>query len=1018
MKSQSRIQYSTLIIVLFFCVLILALLAGGHFYFQKEKSETRENQYSFLSAISAFKVNEIRKWMEERTAEGVYIASNPHFLSLFRKVSRETPDRKVQSEMEHWLLPLKKSHKYMAIWVCDTNGRVIISLCDEVKPVQILTAERRGSYLHTGKISFTDLETDPPTKRSFIDMVVPLAENNKKTGFVVFRLDPELFLFPLIRNWPVERVSASNILARQQGDSLIYLHGDAVSGIAGSWQHKSGEPDGISKHIPAVGTMTMVEAKDHRGVNVLADIRKIQGTAWSLVTKIDMVEVDASLKSRAVKIVIYLLTFLAVVVITMILLWKNQQLNNFRKQLELQSKTNKAEERIRFMNALLEGVNDAIITFDKDMMIQSWNKGAERIYGWKSEEVVGKFGGGSLRVDFPGTARESVYRELEKTGAWKGEVMHKRKDGTTAYLLSSTSNLRDDDGNILGIITINKDISEVIQSEKVKNTVYRISELAHASRDLDDLYMSIHVVIGELMDARNLYIALVEPDTSKISFPYFVNEKEQQPPARQKGFGLAEYVLKTGKPLLAKPDDYQYYIDRGIIDMDENPAIDWLGVPLRIDKETIGVLVIQSYSPKIRYGDREKDILIFVSEQIALSIYRKKMQQELVEAKQKAEVANKLTSSLLANMNHELRTPMNGILGFAEILVNDLRDEDTRGKAENILVSGRRLMDTLDAIMDLSYLESDTVSRKFKPIMVGTTVRAVLRHYEQAIKRKKLILSVKIPDELAILGDEHLFKHLIKNLTDNAVKYTEHGSITITAARVPHDEKSMVSISVKDTGIGISKEHYRMIFEAFRQVSEGYGRQFEGSGLGLTISKRIVDLMHGEISLSSSVDEGSEFQVLLVSAPVPKTGKALSRADILAPKIHSPEGKKLPDVLIVEDNLVNVQLLMIYIHKYCNIYTCLDAKAAIDLTRERKFDAILMDINLGPGMDGIQGMLEIRKRPDYYNIPILAVTGYASIGDRERLMTIGFNGYIPKPYDKVTIAATMSELFPGQPGNL
>jgi CheY-like chemotaxis protein len=171
--------------------------------------------------------------------------------------------------------------------------------------------------------------------------------------------------------------------------------------------------------------------------------------------------------------------------------------------------------------------------------------------------------------------------------------------------------------------------------------------------------------------------------------------------------------------------------------------------------------------------------------------------------------------------------------------------------------------------------------------------------------------------------------------------------------------------------------------------------------------------MNGEIRLNSSVDEGSEFQVLLVSAALPKMEEAVSREDILAPKIHSAGGKKLPDILIVEDNLVNIQLLMIYIRRFCNIYTTLDAKAAIELTRERKFDAILMDINLGPGMDGIQAMLEIRKRPDYHDTPILAVTGYASIGDRERLITIGFDGYIPKPYDKVTIAAMMMELFPG-----
>ncbi len=1013
MKNKRRFKIRPFIIILLFGLLTFGLFVGGHFYFQKEKASMKASQYSLLSAISAFKIHEITRWLEERKAEGVYISTSPNFLALLKRMPNGKSSPALQKEMELWLMPIKKSHEYRAIWVCNTRCELIFSLCDNVKPFQVLPAESRANYLVTKKICFSDLLTDQETHQSYLDLVVPVTEGVHSLGFIVLRLDPERYLYQLIETWPIQRISAGNILARQQGDSLVYIHGHAEHSHAGLLHQEPGVPDGLSKNIPASGTLTMVEAKDNRGVDVLADIRKIAGTPWSLITKIDLQEIDTALKNRAVNIVIYLLTFLGIVIISMILLWKNQQLQHFRKQLELQSKTNKAEERIRFMNALLEGVNDAIITFDKDMIIQSWNKGAERIYGWKAEEVVGKYGAGSLRVDFPGTARESVFRELEKTGAWKGEVIHKRKDGSTAYLLSSTSNLLDDSGNLLGIITINKDISEVVQSEKARNAVYRISELAHASRDLDELYMSIHVVIGELMDARNLYIALVEPDSSTLSFPYFVDEKDSQPPPHHMSTDLTEYVLKTGKPLLAKPEDMYYFVDLGIVDTTGSPTIDWLGIPLRIEKETIGVLVIQSYSPKIRYGDREKDILLFVSEQIALSIYRKKMQQELVVAKQKAEVSNKLTTSLLANMNHELRTPMNGILGFAEILMNDLSEPDARGKAENILVSGRRLMDTLDAIMDLSYLESDKLSRKFKPIPVRKTVQSVIRNYEQAIKRKRLFLELNIPGDLAILGDEHLFRHLIKNLVDNAVKYTELGGITITAALVPDDEKPMISIEVKDTGIGISKEHYRMIFEAFRQVSEGYGRQFEGSGLGLTISKRIVDIMNGEISLNSAVDKGSEFRVLLVPATVPKTEESFSRNDILTPKINSSGGKKLPDVLIVEDNLVNIQLLMIYIRKYCNIYTTLDARSAIEITRERKFDAILMDINLGPGMDGIQAMLEIRKRPDYYETPILAVTGYASIGDRERLISIGFTGYIPKPYDKVTIAAMMMELFPG-----
>ncbi len=960
----------------------------------------KAEKYKFLSAISAFKVNEIQRWINERHAEGVFFASSPIFIELVCKMAIHPEDTFIRKQLEGWILPIKKNHEYTGIAVLDSKGRKLIQFCDSLcffsddEIIPQVTGLQNQAYI------LSELTRDTSSGINYIDLMVPLKKKGRNIAFVIFRIDPDKFLFPLIAFWPIESISVENLLVRPDKVGYVCLNKEITP---------VGE---MMNAIPLNGTLAMLETKDYRGVDVLADVKPVPGTSWKLISKIDLNEISRPVQKRAWNFIIYLITFLAVIIISALLIWKNQQLHYYRSQYELQSQSAKAEERIRFMNALLEEVNDAIITFDKDLMIQSWNKGAEKIYGWKAEEVVGKFGGGSLRVDFPGASREIIFNALEKKGFWKGEVMHKRKDGTTAYLLCSTSQLKDEDGNILGIISINKDISEVVQSEKVKNAVYRISELAHAAKDIDELYASIHIVIGELMDARNLYIAMVADDNSSLEYPYFVDELDTVPSKGPMGNGLTEYVLRTGKPMLAKPEDVQYFADRGIIEIVGTPSIDWLGIPLHIEKETIGVLAIQSYSPKIRFGEREKDILTFVSEQIALSIQRKKIQQELIEAKQKAEVSSKLASSLLANMNHELRTPMNGILGFAEILMNELKEPDSIQKAENIFLSGRRLMDTLDAIMDLSFLESDNITRKFKPVSVAKALKSVLISYETPIKRKGLFLELEVPSDIQILGDDHLFSHLLRNLIDNAVKYTENGGIKIDAQKILVNEKPMISISISDTGIGISEENHAIIFHAFRQVSEGYGRQFEGSGLGLSISKKILTLMNGTISLKSKIGIGSVFTISIPSVAELIRGEAPSR-EAPKPVFKTGSGKQLPDVLLVEDNIINLQLLMVYIKDFCNVYSALDGKSAIELSHQHQFDAILMDINLGPGMDGIQTMLEIRKRPDYTKIPIIAVTGYASIGDRDRLLTIGFNEYLPKPFDRERVSDLVQDLFSG-----
>ena len=1008
-ENKFRLQWKQF---LFVSLLISGLFAGGHFYYIRQRDDILSIHKEFLSAVSSFKVHEIKNWIEERKAEGAYISASPEFISQFSKLTKANSNPRCREAIRNWLEPIRRNHEYSNIVLYDTEGRWIFALINNnAGPWANDLAKAERNSIPPGKVLLSEVRKNKDGT-PYLTTSTALTENSVLLGYAVFFIDPSKNLFPALASWPVERNTAENILLFHDSGSTFYLSGSKIKPETILAFKRPSSVDEISRSIPLRGSLMLSESRDYRGMAVLAEIRHIEGTNWWIESKIDKSELTAPLQKGALNFILYIVIFIIVITIAATLIWKSQQLEYYRSRFRFQQKSHMDEEQIRYMNALLQEISDAIITFDKDMVVQSWNKGAERIYGWKAEEIVGKYGCGSLRVDFSGATKAGIFEELAQKGFWKGELVHRRKDGSTAYVLSSTSQVKDEQGNVLGIITINKDISDVIQSEKVKGAVYRISELAHSAKGMNDLFANIHIVIGDLMDARNLFIALVEPDSETISFPYFIDEKDPPPAPGKRGNSLTDIVLRTGKHLLAKPEDIQYFIDRGIIEMKGTPAIDWLGVPLKVDKEVIGAMVVQSYSPKIRYGDHEVDVLIFVSEQIALSIHRMKMQQELVVQKQRAEVSSKLTSSLLANMNHELRTPMNGILGFAEILTNDLLDPEARVKAENILISGRRLMDTLDAIMDLSHLESDKVIRKFVPLSIKKSILKVLSNYEPLIHRKNLRLNLNVPAFIQILGEDYLIQHMLRCLIDNAVKYTDKGSITIEAREINDSEPGRIAISIKDTGMGIAEENFDLIFETFRQVSEGYGRKFEGSGLGLSISKKIALLLNGEIRLKSKLGEGSEFIVILPSA-----GAAFEQGPGPLPE-KVPEKpaepvypKNTPSVLVVEDNLVNLQLLTLYIQDYCMAYSALDGKAAIESARQKRFDLILMDINLGPGLDGIQAMLEIRKLTDYKNVPIVALTGYASIGDRDRLISLGFSGYLPKPVTKDVLLGFIDEII-------
>ena len=230
----------------------------------------------------------------------------------------------------------------------------------------------------------------------------------------------------------------------------------------------------------------------------------------------------------------------------------------------------------------------------------------------------------------------------------------------------------------------------------------------------------------------------------------------------------------------------------------------------------------------------------------------KRARKELIKAKEKAEEMNRLKSSFLANMSHELRTPLIGILGYAEFLESELKDENLNQMAKIITTSGQRLNKTLNNILDISKIESEKQHINLKEQDLLICLREQIKLFKAAAEAKGL--SLKFESDSEILNayvDEELFTSIINNLLNNAIKYTETGGITLTAKR---DEYNAV-IEIRDTGIGISKEFFETIFEPFRQASEGYSRNYEGTGLGLTLAKKFTDLMGGTITLESNQED-------------------------------------------------------------------------------------------------------------------------------------------------------------------
>lgn len=388
---------------------------------------------------------------------------------------------------------------------------------------------------------------------------------------------------------------------------------------------------------------------------------------------------------------------------------------------------------------------------------------------------------------------------------------------------------------------------------------------------------------------------------------------------------------------------------------------------------------------------------------------------ELENAKNMAEESDRLKSSLLLNMSHELRTPLNGILGYGEILGEQATDPEEKRMLNTIVLLGQRLLLTFTSMLKLSDLEArkcHPVTENFDPVEVISEELERLRYQANL---KSLIIREEIESGLRMNTDKQMFGDILFFLLDNAIKFTESGYVAISLCRAGNGTKKWIDLSIRDSGIGIKEEHLKLIFEPFRQASEGIGRSHEGNGMGLAICMRYAGLLNAEIKAESIYGTGSTFTVRFEDHDTGKVPETVS--DQASPVSVARAAKKIssrkPFILIVEDNPANAELAAQYLKQSFITDTAFSGKTALALAWQNDYDLILMDINLGSEMDGIQASREIRTIRQYQSIPIIAVTGYSTTSEKKQIMDQGLDDFLSKPYSRDDLMRIISKWLEG-----
>ncbi|MBP7652520.1 response regulator [Candidatus Dependentiae bacterium] len=380
-------------------------------------------------------------------------------------------------------------------------------------------------------------------------------------------------------------------------------------------------------------------------------------------------------------------------------------------------------------------------------------------------------------------------------------------------------------------------------------------------------------------------------------------------------------------------------------------------------------------------------------------------EQEIIKAKERAEELNKLKNEFLTNVSHEIRTPMNAIIGFSDFL---LKEKLTSRQTEFIKIiceNAEKLLDLINDILDISWIESNKFKIAHKPFNISLLIKEVLSKIKHKIKLEEKPIEVVLNMENIysdVVGDHDRLKRILINLLSNAEKFTDKGTITFSVKTInENDEFVTFEILVQDTGIGISEKIINTIFEPFKQADSSATRKYGGTGLGLTVTKKMIDLMNGSIRVESELGIGSKFYVIIKL----KKGYNQSDKNNIQPLILK---KYEPRILAVDDNDMNLKLIEIMLEKmgYKNIDFALDGEEAVKMAENNKYDLILMDIQM-PVMNGIEAFKMIKNKK--ISVPVIALTADAMEGSENKYLNEGMDDYISKPIDKYKFQAIIQK---------
>ncbi len=721
------------------------------------------------------------------------------------------------------------------------------------------------------------------------------------------------------------------------------------------------------------------------------------------------------------------------------------------------------QQSLQEQASLLDKAQDAILVRDLEHRILYWNKGAERLYGWTAEEMIGHIPLDDVYDDL-GRFDEAQKLVLQD-GEWNGQILQRRKDGNLLTIEAHWTLVRDEAGRPKSVLAINTDITEKVEAER---ELQQYTDRLEAIREIDVALLGARSIPelaqGALARLRNIVpferAAVVLFDSALLEGTLLAVDQDHP------WLPLAGEVRPVGDfhdlqelrsaPFLSLPD---LSLLQGCI-MEELMLSQGLRslvyLPMETEGTLLGFVALSATTPGV-LTPKHAEIALDMTDQLVVAIQHLRLkeqlelanqdleskveqrtvdlrttvatlevlEQELVKREADARAANEAKSTFLASMSHELRTPLIGVTGMLEILGATQLDAEQRQIAAIIRESSQSLLQIIGDILDFSKIEAGKLELAPQTFSARDLVEAVAQVFNSACSAKGLDFVVKLDPDIAPahVADVLRIRQVLNNFMSNAVKFTERGSITLRLRRLEsRNGHESLAFEVEDTGIGISLENQAKLFEPFTQAEASTTRRFGGTELGLAISRRLAELMGGSLTMQSGPGQGT-LMTLMVDLMVGNV-EDIAKAGVLDPA-RTVKARPAPSietavqerglVLLAEDHPTNRIVLTQQVNRAgFALEVAEDGQEAFEKWQSGRYALLLTDLHM-PRMDGYQltsAVREWEQKQQLRGSPIHALTANAMGGEAERCLELGMDDYLIKPVTIPLLASKLQEWMP------